>query len=246
MISNSNVITILKDTSEGWVSLSAKLKTVADRTPDGFYTKSTKLGKNQHFVEPFRKASENFKVMYSMSDWCQTTMGKCWTMDEDPLTTRTTGVDVSFAEKLELVEETKIITICDIHSGIYTFVEMLDSLYERGILKDDMGISPGYHVGFLGDIIDRGAYGLDVLHLIFRMKMRNMQSVHIINSNHEDLGTYTHYDFKDELESQLESVDDQNLVHELLTFLPSVLFVKLGDKWLQLNHRGVDPDYHPS
>lgn len=243
--SNPHVTTILEDTREGWKSISTKVKDVADMTPEGVYGPSTILGNNKYFVEPFREALDNYTSMYSVMDWCRHTLGELRPLFDDPMSKKPHRQDVSFAEKVELNDDTKIITIGDIHSGIHTFVEILDSLFERGILKDDLGVTSGYHIVFLGDIVDRGGFGLDILHIVFRLKMRNIQSVHIINGNHEDLGTYSHYGFKQELESQLEDPGDQDLVHNLLTYLPSVLFVKLGDKWLQFNHGGIDPEYEP-
>ena len=244
LTSNENVSTILEDTTEGWSSLSSKLKHVADRTPDGVYGPSTILGTNESFVEPFREALDVYKSMYSVMDWCHEVGGRLVTMEDDPMNQKPHRQDVSFAEKMELSDDTKIIAIGDIHSGIHTFLEIMDSLYEKGVLKDDFGLSRGYHLVFLGDLVDRGAHGLDILHLVFRLKTRNFQSVHIINGNHEDHGTYTHYGFKDELESQLTNPVDQNLVHNLLTFLPAVLFLKLGEKWLQFNHGGIS-EYEP-
>ncbi len=244
LTSNENVNTILEDTTEGWSIISSNLKHVADRTPDGVYGPSTILGTNESFVEPFREALEVYKSMYSVMDWCHEVGGKLVTMEDDPMNHKPHRQDVSFAKKMDLDEDTKIIAIGDIHSGIHTFLEIMDSLYERGILKEDFGLLMGYHLVFLGDLVDRGAHGLDILHIVFRLKTRNFQSVHVINGNHEDHGTYRHYGFKDELESQLTNPDDQNLVHNLLTFLPAVIFLKLGEKWIQLNHGGIS-EYEP-
>lgn len=245
LVSNENVNTILENTLEGWSPISSKLKHVADRTPDGVYGPSTILGKNASFMEPYREALGVYKSMYSVMDWCHEVNGGLISMNDDPMNHKPHRQDVSFAEKMELSDDTRIIAIGDIHSGIHTFVEILDSLYERGILKDDFSLLTGYHLVFLGDLVDRGSHGLDILHLVFRLKTTNFHSVHVINGNHEDHGTYSHYGFKDELESQLTNPEDQNLVHDLLTFLPAVLFLKLEENWIQFNHGGIDPEYNP-
>ena len=245
LTSNDNVNTILENTDDGWSTISSKIKYVADRTPDGAYGPSTILGTNESFLEPFVEALSTYKAMYSVSEWCHDVDGQLITMENDPMNHKPHRQDVSFAEKMELVEDTKIIAIGDIHSAIHTFVKVMDSLYERGILGEDFGLASGYHLVFLGDLVDRGAHGLDILHLVFRLKTRNFQSVHVINGNHEDHGTYRHYGFKDELESQLTNPAHQDLVHNVLTFLPSVVFLKLGEEWLQLNHGGIDPQYEP-
>ena len=248
LTSNENVTTILEDTTEGWSSISEKIKGVADMTPEGVYNESTYLGRNKEFMLPFREALENYQIIYSVMEWCREEINegtKSVVRSEDPMSRKPHRQDVSFAEKVELSDENRIIVIGDVHGGLHTFVEIMNSLYERGILKEDFGLLKGYHVIFLGDLVDRGVHSLDVLHLVFRLKTRNIQSVHIINGNHEDLGTYSNYGFKQELESQIEDEGDRDIVHNLLTYLPTVIFVRISNKWIQFNHGGIDPEYNP-
>ena len=246
MTENENVGDILEDMSEGWTSISSKISNVADQTPGGQYGPSTILGTNSQFMEPFVEALEIYQTLYSVQDWCYNLNGELVPIKDDPMGIKSHRQSVSFAEKVHLSSGVKIIAIGDIHGSLHTFREVLDSLHQRGIITDGFEMNPNYHIVFLGDICDRGPHSLEVFHLAFRLKVRNMQSVHLIKGNHEDLSMYSAYGFKDELESQLTNPSDQELVHELLTYLPAVLFFHVdGEKWIQLNHGGIDPSYEP-
>lgn len=246
LTSNESVTEILEDPEQGWVEMSSKLHSVADMTPPDEYGPSTSLGKGEGFMSPFVDSMEIFDSLYSTSDWCRTSRRGLVKMEIDPVSTRTTRIDVSFAEKIEVNPGGRIIVIGDIHSGIHSLVEILDNLLTRGILMDDFKLKRGYKMIFLGDIVDRGGFGLDILNIVFRIKVRNFQDVTILNGNHEDIGTYSRYGFKDEIEAQLPSTEDQEKVHMLLTYLPSVVFVHINNTWIQMNHGGIEPTYDPN
>ena len=245
IVSNPDVSSLLEDPGENWSSLSRKLTLVADMVPDGVLNESTILGKSSGFLSPFRESIEVFRALYSTSSWCRNVENRIEPMTTDPITTKERFQDASFSEKVELVPGSKIIVIGDIHADIHSFAKIIDSLFDRGIIREDLSISRGYHLIFLGDIVDRGVFGLDILHVVFRIKNRNIQSVHLLNGNHEDVSMYQQYGFNDELESQLENPEDRKIVHELLTYLPTALLVNLDDKWFQFNHAGISQGYHP-
>lgn len=245
-VSNIHVGDILETPHDDWSLISQKIKHVADRVSDVDYGLSTILGNKVGFLSPFKDVLELYKNQYSSSNWCvYIKEDEEVFKTDDPFDSKPSRLDTSFAQKYILPEGSDIIIIGDIHSGIHSFVEIVDNLVSRGILDQSLNIKNGYYIVFLGDIVDRGGYGLDILHVIFRLKVKNPLNVFVINGNHEDIGTYSRFGFKNELESQLKDVDDQILVHDLLTYLPTVLFVKTNDEWLQLNHGGIEPMYNP-
>ena len=246
LTSNESVHSILENSEQGWTELSSKLHGVADMTPKNEYGPSTSLGKGIGFMTPFVDAMDVYDALYSVSSWCRRSEDQeLIGVDVDPVTTRSQRIDVSFAEKVEVTPGGNVIVIGDIHAGIHSFVEILDNLFMRGILMDDFRLKSGYKIVFLGDIVDRGSFGLDILHIVFRLKNINFQDVHICNGNHEDKGMYDHYGFGDEVKAQLPDENDQEIVHMLLTYLPSVIFLNMNNKWIQMNHGGIEPTYNP-
>lgn len=55
---------------------------------------------------------------------------------------------------------------------------------------------------FVGDIVDRGSFGLEILLLLLCFKRDSPKSVHILRGNHEDETTALMFGFKNELESK--------------------------------------------
>ena len=247
--SNEEVGEILENPGESWTSLSQKLRGVADFVDSKDYGKSTILGKKRGFMTPFVEALEVYQSLYMGADWCHTSKyGELLPLDNNPFETRDHNEeDPSFVEKIIVPEGTRCIVIGDIHSGLQSVVEIIDSLVSRGILDDELHLKSGYYMIFLGDVLDRGGLGLDIIHILFQMKVLNFQSMWIINGNHEDVSMYSRHGFGDEMEAQLEKDSDKNLIHNLLTHLPSAIYVNFqeNNSWIQMNHGGIDPYYYP-
>lgn len=257
---NVHVSTIMEDPTESWSSLSAKLKQVADQYSDNTPSESTVLGRSRGFMQPFVDARGVYKKLYSGKKWCNNDdlNNDLISMPKTPFEiireqnirtcTPDDPVDPSFTQKLVVPTGTKIITIGDIHSGLQSLVEIIDNLVKRSILSNDLIVRQGYRVIFLGDLLDRGFMGLELLHLAFRMKVSNPGRMFYINANHEDASLYQSYQFGKELDHQLQH-EDKEVVRSLLTYLPSAIYVLFEDnmdsKWIQFCHGGIDPKYNP-
>lgn len=248
ILSNENVHMILETPNTKWSILSKHIKQVADMVEDNDYGPSTILGQNETFMLPFKQAIEDYHKNYSESSWChQPSKNDPINKIGYPFTNKPWDVDVSFSAKKMIPEGGKVIVIGDIHSSIHSVKNIFDSLVERKIMSDEFKIKEEYTIIFLGDVVDRGPFGLDILHLIFRLKNSNpFGKVMILNGNHEDIGTYNRFGFSDEIGTQLKDVNDINIVHELLTYLPTVLFLHVNDSILQLNHGGIESSYSPA
>jgi len=247
---NDDIGNILENPLDRWPTISRKIQRVASKLERYDYGPSTILGKGDGFMSPFRDAIRFYKESYKNSSWCSLskTSGNFRRVEGYDMSLKAPTLDTSFAHKLFTEEGDDIIAIGDIHSSIHSFTEVLDNLVHRGILDIDLKTTPGHYIVFLGDIVDRGGFGLDILHICFRLKVSNPETVFIINGNHEDISTYkqTNNGFKDEVDKQLDRTDDRNLIHELMTYLPSAIFGRINDSWIQFNHGGIEPTYNPS
>jgi metallophosphoesterase superfamily enzyme len=65
-----------------------------------------------------------------------------------------------------------------------------------------MRLKPDRYLVFLGDMIDRGPFGVDILVLVMIMKIANKEQVLVIDGNHETHPTYNHYGFADEIRTE--------------------------------------------
>jgi hypothetical protein len=107
--------------------------------------------------------------------------------------------DTSIIQTLNVTDETKIILFGDFHGSYHTFFRSLCRLHRYGILNlETFKINDPYKIIFLGDILDRGMYALDILNVIFKLIINNNTDPHnqkiIFNrGNHEN---YDQYEFK--------------------------------------------------
>ena len=147
--------------------------------------------------------------------------------------------------KRTLPEHSKIIYLGDYHSSVHSLMVVIEHLKSRKILNDYYKLQPNSYIVFLGDIVDRGPWGIECLYIIYLLFYINNQNeirIYILNGNHEEEDLYNQYDFGNELEYQL--IDNQEIKNKfktLINYLPLALFIKKEDsKWYQFCHGGID------
>jgi hypothetical protein len=91
--------------------------------------------------------------------------------------------------KLDITRDTKIIMFGDFHGSFHTFFRLLCRLHKYDILDlDTFKIKDNYKLIFLGDILDRGKYTLDIINIIFKLiAINNTSDLKVIynRGNHE-------------------------------------------------------------
>lgn len=139
----------------------------------------------------------------------------------------------------------KVIILGDLHSSLYSLLQILNGLQNKGIIKDNFELRDNYYLIFLGDLVDRGSYSIEILLIAFKLKIINNDKVIIINGNHEDPGIYNYYGFSEEMDNELEEERIEK-ISQILSKLPTVLFLKYDndDKYYQLCHGGIDKTIH--
>jgi hypothetical protein len=80
---------------------------------------------------------------------------------------------------------TKIFVVGDHHGCIHSMLRNLWRLVAAGYLKNDFKMKDNFYMVFLGDYIDRGLYGAEVIYTLCRLKLANPDNVFILRGNHE-------------------------------------------------------------
>ena len=168
------------------------------------YTESKYLEKSRYqlftmqLFEPIlRILARKYKQHYSTG----------WTLDGSPEFDQNSvwTKDQVFIEKLNVSDDATVVLIGDLHSSFHSLMHIFDKIrstnddiFDGNTLK----LKPNHYLIFLGDIVDRGPYSLELLFIIFIMKLINFKQLYIINGNHEDCRTYRRYGLNDEIELQ--------------------------------------------
>jgi hypothetical protein len=153
-----------------------------------------------------------------------------------------------FVEKQEVKSDSVFFLRGDLHGDIHSLIASLEWLEKKGYLDDFVIQKPDFYIAFLGDYTDRGAYGLEVLYTILRLKIANPDKVFLVRGNHEDLKLNSKYGFKDELITKLGA--DSELIYKtsaVYDFMPTALFVGTGldiKNFAQFCHGGLELSFN--
>ena len=134
-------------------------------------------------------------------------------------------------------DNSHIILIGDLHSSITSLLSILlqnkksFSDFEKYKLKNDT------YMIFLGDIVDRGPYGIEMLVIVSLLKINNKDRVFIINGNHEDRETYNRYGLETEAGKQFNGYMLRTF--EFMHYFPSVIFLEYDGVRYQLCHGAI-------
>ncbi|MFH1831410.1 MAG: metallophosphoesterase family protein [bacterium] len=157
-------------------------------------------------------------------------------------------------QKCEFTEKREFCVIGDLHGSVHALLRILlnlgveEKLYDFKIIKDN------FYIVFLGDYVDRGNYGAEVLYTLCLLKMANWDRVFLLRGNHEYLSAWNDYGFlqtvlgvledkitgkkrilreSGELKTKFESYGNKNTVAEivaaaikLVRCFPLALFIK--------------------
>jgi len=205
-------------------SLKQVLRLYADSVGKGNWVKDEKLGKltPEFFLQALVKGREYSpeKDKFYFQPYTQSVLGK--STDE-------------------------FICYGDLHGDIHSLVQVLDSYIEDKSFKIKKEHT-NKHFFFLGDLVDRGVYGTEVLYFLARLKLANPSNIHLVRGNHEDIQLNKGSGFKTELKKKLslEEGDYQlyNLVSRFYDALPSAICVGRPEndknKWHILCHGGLE------
>jgi len=68
-----------------------------------------------------------------------------------------------YVQKVKAAEQETIYTHADLHGDVKSLMIFLQDLHTKGVIDQNWRVTPGNRIVFLGDYIDRGFYGLEVL-----------------------------------------------------------------------------------
>ena len=150
-----------------------------------------------------------------------------------------------FVEKLVVPEGAEVFFRADLHGDIRSLLADLRWLNEHGNLRDFTAARTNFYMVFLGDYTDRGAYGVEVLYTLLRLKLANPERVVLLRGNHEEFSLQRTYGFLDEGKAKYGRDFDARKVVRAYDFLPVALYLGSAGNFIQCNHGGMEPGFKP-
>ena len=145
------------------------------------------------------------------------------------------GRPAPFVQRLLLPANATVATFGDLHGSYHSLLRSLRSLAAQGFLDaESFSVAPArrrdFFMLFLGDYVDRGLYGVEVLAALLQLKTANPANVFMVRGNHEDFdmnGDQAGGLFLRELRSKFPGVEDAQLrrVFRVYETLPSAIFL---------------------
>lgn len=175
------------------------------------------------------------------------------------------GIDEFIVEMRPVTPQHTLCIVGDIHGSIHSLLRILWSLVIQGHLTPDFKIvDNNFILVFLGDYIDRGAFGLEVMYTVLRLFTTNQKNVVLLRGNHEELNYeittfskdftfgpeliarfFGNFDPSNKSDREIEddfskrTAWDDDIFYDLFRRLPIGLFVTCSNFVLQICHAGA-------
>ena len=139
----------------------------------------------------------------------------------------------------------KFCIIGDIHSSLHSLISIIDSIKNDYFINDQLILKPNRFIFFLGDILDRGPYNMEVLFIVLSLKNQNFNNVIIMDGNHEDHSLFSNYDTIDEYQKQFNNSENivdflDSKINKILNRLCTCLYLEFNNKRYHLSHGAFD------
>lgn len=151
-----------------------------------------------------------------------------------------------FVQREQVASGVEVILNGDLHGDIHSLLGRLAWLNQKGYLNGFKVARPDVRLAFLGDYVDRGVYGVEVLYTLLRLKLENPEQVLLVRGNHEDYRLAANYGFFQEGVAKYGRSFNPVKIARVFDFLPVALYLGSGTNFAQCNHGGVEPGFNPS
>ena len=155
-------------------------------------------------------------------------------------------------EKVIIPDNSVVAIHGDMHGDIHSLNNFIQDYIDKGFLdpEDPFKIkNKDFYILFLGDYVDRGWYGAEVLYTVLRLKNQNPDNVFMVRGNHEDIDLNGHYGFSQEIESKFPAAQVLEKINQVYNLLPVALYLGAGIEgqynFVQCCHGGIEMGFNP-
>jgi len=141
----------------------------------------------------------------------------------------------NIVQKIEISPSSKIIVFGVLEGSFHSLLRDLDKLKELNIIDEKLNLTnPAYFIVFLGNVIDRSPYSLEIFSVMLQLLKQNPQNVFYVKGRHESNNLWKQHTLGRELElSYINSAKIQPLVEQFFNTIPLSVYCTLKNN---LNH----------
>ncbi len=176
---------------------------------------------------------------------------KLWVNGKTPYTghffnTAKNAMFKPFMQKIIVPTGSTIFVWGDTHGCIHSLLRTLKRLRDQKVINDQFKImNPNTYLMYLGDCVDKGCYGLEVLYTLMRLKTANPDHVILVRGNHEDAHINRRakpIGFDDELTQK--QFKHRHRLYRLYDMMPPIVYLGSGSNnnrtYLMCCHGGLE------
>ena len=135
----------------------------------------------------------------------------------------------TFKREKSMIEINHAVTVIgDIHGQFYDLLKLLDMIGDIGTQR----------LVFLGDYVDRGLFSVEVILVLYALKLNYPQNMFMIRGNHESRQLTTYFNFRSECLHKFD-IEFYDTVCESFDMLPVACLI--NKKFLAV-HAGISPE----
>lgn len=124
--------------------------------------------------------------------------------------------------------EGKVVVVGDVHGQFYDFLQIFDLCGEPSKTR----------FLFLGDLVDRGFMGLEIVTYLFLWKLRYPENVLLVRGNHESRNANLTYGFVEECKKKYRSIEAWEKICNVFDSFPVAALI---NKKILCVHGGISP-----
>lgn len=156
--------------------------------------------------------------------------------------------DESYVRRLKIKPDEKIVIFGDVHGSLHTFVRSLFRLHRCQVIDlTSFKINDGYRIIFLGDVVDRGFFSLEIVFAIMLLiYINNKDDPKIIfnRGNHEEQTMNKQSGFHAEIMKRCKKdIDIYNEFNDVFDLFSSAVLLEMNNHKFWLSHGGFPFDF---
>lgn len=155
-----------------------------------------------------------------------------------------------YVQRLTIPADSEVAMWGDLHGSACSLLRTIKDLQTKGYMDEQLRITKdNFYITFLGDYVDRGYDGVEVLYTLMSLKHANPDRVFLVRGNHEDALVTKIYGFREEFLGKYKDKNALDRLQRWYDLLPVALYLGYQKgtttDYLLCCHGGLEVGFDP-